>query len=816
MNTTIKQLRKLFLLMCLITAGVQSAWGDNYFWVNDVQYYISSGTYTYVQVVSYTGDSETLTIPASVSDGSNTYSVKGIKNNSNGTPVDISSVRTLIIEGNKRFLSSSYEPTFNCPNLEKIIFKGDLPTLTNSFNDYFGTRRGIIAYVTGKTVEEVEQLKNNTAVWCDFEDIVIYHEGDENLEGTAVFIPFKDDNVKALCVNAGWDTNGDGKISIAEAAAVTSLGEVFKWNTDITSFNELQYFTGLTKINSSAFALCSNLASVILPETLMEIEHNAFDGCKKLTSIVFPDGLKAIGYSAFLNCVIKSVFIPASVESIGTNVFGKCRNLTSIVVDDGNTVFDSRGGCDAIIVTASNTLKEGCRYTVIPNSVTAIYTSAFRDRGVPELVIPESVTSIGNYAFMCMNSADNPTYYLKRMEVKWETPLQVDSKVFGTESADYPKQCTLVVPHGCSTAYSGWAQYFKEIVEAEEVVEPSAKPVWTISKSDDCPNVELQSGSAGSRLLTEKFTRLSDEIDPAAIYYNLMVYKNTEGRLVRVIKNGVDVSDQFAEQSTDDYFLYNMDMTADEAWEISYVPQRKLHFKTTGSPKNVAIYRLSDVTNGKNIAGINTTNSPLIDRIDILNEGVTYRWQLLGAVGKNFKHVTINGEEVQLEDGTRVSLPEITLGSFDVDIVVEFTEDFIVNAYATNDARISIASIKPDDTVESDIGANSKNNATIDALNYVKVSFTAAKGDVLRSISYGKYCETVIDETDPNLQVETLSDGRKKYTLTLAKTYLDINAKPINVFAIIDKPDSMKYDVNGDGEINITDVTVLVNKILHP
>ena len=611
MNTTIKQLRKLFLLICLITAGVQSAWGDDYFWLNDVQYYIFNGTYSYVHVVSYTGDAETLTIPASVSDGSNTYSVKDIKIHANGTPVDISSVRTLIIEGNKRFMSSSEAPTFNCPNLEKIIFKGDLPTLTNSFNDYFGTRRGIIAYVTGKTVEEVEQLKNNTAVWCDFEDIVIYHEGDENLEGTAAFIPFKDDNVKALCVNAGWDTNGDGKISMAEAAAVTSLGTVFKWNTDITSFNELQYFTGLTKINSSAFALCSNLASVILPETLTEIEHNAFEGCKKLTSIVFPEGLTAIGYSAFYNCDIKSVFIPASVESIGTNVFGKCRNLTSIVVDDANTVFDSRGGCDAIIVTASNTLKEGCRYTVIPNSVTAIYTSAFRDRGVPELVIPESVTSIGDYAFMCMNSTDNPTYYLKRMEVKWETPLQVDSKVFGTESANYPKQCTLVVPYGCSSAYSSWAQYFKEIVEAEEVVEPSSKPVWIISQSDDCPNVRISiltsNEQSSNQNLTNHFVRWSDEIDPTSQYW-LLVAKNTEGRPIRVIKNGVDVTNQFSERSNENYFWYVMDPTANEVWEISYVP---LIVKTVGvsNPDLMEITAVHTYTDGSTTPTASTRRS---------------------------------------------------------------------------------------------------------------------------------------------------------------------------------------------------------------
>ena len=96
------------------------------------------------------------------------------------------------------------------------------------------------------------------------------------------------------------------------------------------------------------------------------------------------------------------------------------------------------------------------------------------------------------------------------------------------------------------------------------------KPVWTISKSDDCPNVELQSSSSSS-LITGNFLRISEEIDPSS-YYGLLVYKGNEGRTVRVIKNGVDVSNQFTEQSTDDYFKYNLDPTADEAWEISYVP----------------------------------------------------------------------------------------------------------------------------------------------------------------------------------------------------------------------------------------------------
>ena len=64
-------------------------------------------------------------------------------------------------------------------------------------------------------------------------------------------IQFADAEVKRICVE-NWDTNGDGELSKDEAKAVTSLmdGEqsVFYGNNTITSFDEFQYFTGLTSI----------------------------------------------------------------------------------------------------------------------------------------------------------------------------------------------------------------------------------------------------------------------------------------------------------------------------------------------------------------------------------------------------------------------------------------------------------------------------------------------------------------------------------------------------------------------------------------
>ena len=114
-------------------------------------------------------------------------------------------------------------------------------------------------------------------------------------------IVFADANVKALCV-ANWDTDGDGELSYAEAATVTSLGTVFRNKSSITSFDELQYFINLTSIGNGAFYHCTGLTSIEIPNSVTSIGNYAFYYCTGLTSIEIPNFVTTIGYYAFYHC----------------------------------------------------------------------------------------------------------------------------------------------------------------------------------------------------------------------------------------------------------------------------------------------------------------------------------------------------------------------------------------------------------------------------------------------------------------------------------------------------------------------------------
>ena len=142
------------------------------------------------------------------------------------------------------------------------------------------------------------------------------------------------------------------------------------------TYNKNTY--SVTSIGPDAFLYCNSLTDITIPESVTSIGDHAFYGCSSLTDIN----------------------IHSSVTSIGSSAFSDCESLTSITVAEGNTMYDSRGGCNAIIETASNTLIAGCSATIIPESVTSIGDHAFYGcSSLTYINIPSNVTSIGYYAF---------------------------------------------------------------------------------------------------------------------------------------------------------------------------------------------------------------------------------------------------------------------------------------------------------------------------------------------------------------------------------------------------------------------------------
>ena len=263
---------------------------------------------------------------------------------------------------------------------------------------------------------------------------------------------------------------------------------------DHTNISSLKLPNGLKSIGEAAFRQCTSLAGELsLPETLETIETNSFYGCSMLTGhLAIPPKITEIGTYCFYGCGFSGITIPEGVVSIDNHAFASCSSMTGTLTlpksieKIGNNTFASCAFQGELYLPAGlksigeGAFKDNDFSSIVFNPEIELITlpewTFFR---IPRLsspvVIPESVLTIGSYAFAecsllpsvtipasvttIQGNAFEGCYGLTALSCKATLPPVLGANVFSGVPKD---NFTVEVPEESVAKYqtaSGWADF---------------------------------------------------------------------------------------------------------------------------------------------------------------------------------------------------------------------------------------------------------------------------------------------------------------------------------------------------------------------
>ena len=157
---------------------------------------------------------------------------------------------------------------------------------------------------------------------------------------------------------------------------------------ETVQFNDMTF--SVIGIGTHAFSECKSLGNVILPKTIKFIGFGAFS-YSSLESLMLPEGLDSIGAAAFRDSKLKEITLPESLRALESTVFHRCFSLSKV-----NILSNKLASIPEVTFEDCSSLSE----VIIPESITSIGAYAFKNTSsLSSIHIPSQVKEIGSYCF---------------------------------------------------------------------------------------------------------------------------------------------------------------------------------------------------------------------------------------------------------------------------------------------------------------------------------------------------------------------------------------------------------------------------------
>ena len=248
-------------------------------------------------------------------------------------------------------------------------------------------------------------------------------------------------------------------VVVPEGVKYITEGAFWMPNKDST-LKTLQLPQSLVSIGKNAFAGNTGLQSVVVPENVTEIGTQAFNGCSAMTSAVVEGNVTELN-GTFGGCsALASVTLPDTVKVIGSSTFSGCASLTEFdfsgIEEIGSRAFFNSGvkvleGADSLRIIGNTAFANSkLEKPILPQGVTELPQGVFGNcEALKTVVLPDTVTVIQKQAFQ--KALAQPGSILI---MQGNVPPSFDANAFGSSGKPDADVLTVIVPQEAKDAYA--------------------------------------------------------------------------------------------------------------------------------------------------------------------------------------------------------------------------------------------------------------------------------------------------------------------------------------------------------------------------